>query len=166
MYPVIFKKYNPEYTEISPAVVSFFFGCQNWHEYWFELISWQRAVNLFVLKSFYKFEATLVSQNYLILLPDSDVRGYVDDVLAELDCRFAGVDSDALYVTATFLDPRYKLRWCKYAGDEKEAMVRTIVIGMMERVVLLGGKFAPVARTAAIAQVLFGVSLFFRFLNH
>ena len=58
---------------------------------------------------------------------------FTDSLVQELDGRFEGVDDEEQYIIAAFLDPKYKLLWCRgSSATDKEEQVRAIVLAKLE----------------------------------
>ncbi|XP_055356941.1 uncharacterized protein LOC129602028 [Paramacrobiotus metropolitanus] len=78
--------------------------------------------------------------------PDFTLLGdFIRKLNDEINSRFGVLETDELYLAATFLDPQYKLLWCRLTSEpaKTEERVRTLLLRMMNEV--------PVANDSAAA---------------
>ncbi|GAV07746.1 hypothetical protein RvY_17553 [Ramazzottius varieornatus] len=60
------------------------------------------------------------------------LRDFTDLLVQELDARFEGVDDEEQYIMAAFLDPKYKLLWCRgSSATDKDEQVKSIVLSRL-----------------------------------
>ena len=73
------------------------------------------------------------------LQPESDkghpeeLDDYAQRLIKEMDNRFASFFKDPLFIVAAFLDPQYKLKWCR-REESKVSEVKATVLDLMKKV--------------------------------
>ena len=64
--------------------------------------------------------------------PPEELDEYAGLLKKEIDLRFTDIVNDPLFIAAAFLDPEYKLVWCRKDAN-KSSEVKALMLDLMEK---------------------------------